>query len=106
LLDELSERRAALDQRKQPDLLRLQQTKPVRRLVAQQFPRDDWTQPDEQGCQMVEAKPQKCQFAVVWKQGRDQGAERARAVGMETSVRTRASENTAPDVPLFGKRCA
>ena len=71
LLDELGERRPALvrgdsgygnegilltlEQRKQPYLLRLRQTQNVQRLVAQQFTRDDWSRPDNHGCQMVEA---------------------------------------------------
>ena len=74
LLDELGERRPALvrgdsgygvegillelESRKQPYLLRLRQTKNVQRLVAQQFARDDWSRPDSQGCQMVEAQLQ------------------------------------------------
>jgi hypothetical protein len=74
LLDELGERRPALvrgdsgygnegtlltlEERKQPYLLRLRQTKNVQRLVAQQFARDDWSRPDNQGCQMVEAQLQ------------------------------------------------
>ena len=32
-----------LEERKQPYLLRLRQTKNVQRLVAQQFARDDWS---------------------------------------------------------------
>ena len=44
-----------LEERRQPYLLRLRQTKNVQRLVAQQFARDDWSRPDNQGCQMVEA---------------------------------------------------
>jgi hypothetical protein len=47
-----------LEQRKQPYLLRLRQTKNVQRLVAQQFTRQDWSRPDNQGCQMVEAQLQ------------------------------------------------
>jgi Transposase DDE domain group 1 len=47
-----------LEERKQPYLLRLRQTKNVQRLVAQQFARDDWSRPDNQGCQMVEAQLQ------------------------------------------------
>jgi len=74
LLDELGERRPALvrgdsgygnegilltlEQRKQPYLLRLRQTKNVQRLVAQQFARDDWSRADNHGCQMVEAELQ------------------------------------------------
>jgi Transposase DDE domain group 1 len=74
LLDELGERRPALvrgdsgygnegillelESRGQPYLLRLRQTKNVQRLVAQQFSRDDWSWPDNQGCQMVEAQLQ------------------------------------------------
>jgi hypothetical protein len=74
LLDELGERRPALvrgdsgygnegillelESRKQPYLLRLRQTKNVQRLVAQQFTRQDWSRPDNQGCQMVEAQLQ------------------------------------------------
>lgn len=62
LLDELGEGRPALvrgdsgygiegilltlEQRKQPYLLRLRQTKGVQRLVAQQFARDDWSRAD------------------------------------------------------------
>ena len=72
LLDELGERRPALvrgdsgygnegvlltlEERKQPYLLRLRQTKNVQRLVMQQFNRQDWSRPDNQGCQMVEAQ--------------------------------------------------
>jgi hypothetical protein len=71
LLDELGDKRPALvrgrlglrqrghpadaGERKQPYLLRLRQTKNVQRLVAQQFARQDWSRPDNQGCQMVEA---------------------------------------------------
>jgi Transposase DDE domain group 1 len=71
LLDELVDRRPALvrgdsgygneailralEQRGQPYLLRLRQTRNVQRLVAQQFSRQDWSLPDHQGCQMVEA---------------------------------------------------
>jgi hypothetical protein len=47
-----------LEERKQRYLLRLRQTKNVQRLVAQQFTRDDWSRPDNQGCQMVEAQLQ------------------------------------------------
>jgi hypothetical protein len=47
-----------LEQRQQPYLLRLRQTKNVQRLVAQQFARQDWSRPDSQGCQMVEAQLQ------------------------------------------------
>jgi len=46
---------ATLEARNQPYLLRLRQTKNVQRLVAQQFCRQDWSRPDNQGCQMVEA---------------------------------------------------
>ena len=74
LLDELGDKRPALvrgdsgygnegillelEQRAQPYLLRLRQTKNVQRLVAQQFSRTDWSRPDRQGCQMVEAQLQ------------------------------------------------
>jgi hypothetical protein len=74
LLDELGDRRPALvrgdsgygnegilltlEQRQQPYLLRLRQTKNVQRLVAQQFASQDWSRPDNQGCQMVEAQLQ------------------------------------------------
>lgn len=44
----------ALEQRGQPYLLRLRQTKNVQRLVARQFARLDWSRPDAQGCQVVE----------------------------------------------------
>ncbi|MBC7733674.1 MAG: transposase, partial [Bacteriovorax sp.] len=40
--------------RGQPYLLRLRQTANVQRLVVQQFARQDWSRPDNQGCQMVE----------------------------------------------------
>ncbi len=43
-----------LESRGQPYLLRLRQTANVQRLVAQQFARQDWSRPDNQGCQMVE----------------------------------------------------
>ena len=43
-----------LEERKQPYLLRLRQTKNVLRLVEREFVRNDWTKPDSQGCQMVE----------------------------------------------------
>ena len=72
LLDELGERRPALvrgdsgygnegilltlEERAQPYLLRLGQTRNVQRLVAQQFARTDWSRADSQGCQMVEAQ--------------------------------------------------
>jgi hypothetical protein len=72
LLDELGDKRPALvrgdsgygnegillelEQRSQPYLLRLRQTANVQRLVAQQFGRQDWSRPDSQGCQMVEAQ--------------------------------------------------
>ncbi len=74
LLDELGDKRPALvrgdcgygnegilltlEERRQPYLLRLRQTKNVQRLVAQQFARDDWSRPDNQGCQMVQAQLQ------------------------------------------------
>lgn len=74
LLDELGDKRPALvrgdsgygnegilvelERRAQPYLLRLRQTKNVQRLVAQQFGRSDWSRPDSQGCQMVEAELQ------------------------------------------------
>ncbi|MFN7482672.1 MAG: transposase [Betaproteobacteria bacterium] len=45
-----------LEERDQPYLLRLRQTKTVQRLVAQQFGRQDRSRPDNQGCQMVEAQ--------------------------------------------------
>ena len=70
LLDELGEQRPALvrgdcgygnegilielEQRSQPYLLRLRQTKNVQRLVARQFGRGDWSRADTQGCQAVE----------------------------------------------------
>lgn len=70
LLDELGDRRPALvrgdcgygnegilvelEQRGQPYLLRLRQTKNVQRLVARQFSRMDWSRSDAQGCQVVE----------------------------------------------------
>jgi hypothetical protein len=47
-----------LEEHQQPYLLRLRQTKNVQRLVAQQFARQDWSRPDSQGCQMVEAQLQ------------------------------------------------
>jgi hypothetical protein len=47
-----------LEARMQPYLLRLRQTKNVQRLVAQQFARNDWSQPDSQGCQRVQAQLQ------------------------------------------------
>lgn len=47
-----------LESRAQPYLLRLRQTKSVQRLVAQQFAREDWSRPDSQGCQMVQAELQ------------------------------------------------
>ncbi len=47
-----------LEERDQPYLLRLRQTKNVQRLVAQQFSRQDWSRPDDQGCQMVVASLQ------------------------------------------------
>jgi hypothetical protein len=47
-----------LESRDQRYLLRLRQTKNVQRLVAQQFARHDWSRPDSQGCQMVEAQLQ------------------------------------------------
>ena len=43
-----------LESRGQAYLLRLRQTANVQRLVAQQFARQDWSRPDNQGCQMVE----------------------------------------------------
>lgn len=43
-----------LEQRRQPYLLRLRQTKNVQRLVARQFGRGDWSRTDAQGCQAVE----------------------------------------------------
>jgi Transposase DDE domain group 1 len=74
LLDELGNKRPALvrgdsgygnegvlvelESRGQPYLLRLRQTANVQRLVAQQFGRSDWSRPDNQGCQMVEAQLQ------------------------------------------------
>jgi Transposase DDE domain group 1 len=70
LLDELDDKRPALvrgdsgfgnegillelEGRNQPYLLRLRQTANVQRLVAQQFDRSHWSQPDNHGCQMVE----------------------------------------------------
>ena len=70
VLDELGSRRPAivrgdcgygnegilveLEQRQQPYLLRLRQTKNVQRLIARQFGRSDWSRPDAQGCQVVE----------------------------------------------------
>jgi Transposase DDE domain group 1 len=72
LLDELKERRpelvrgdcgygnegilVELEQRQQPYLLRLRQTKNIKRLIERQFARQDWTQPDAQGWQAVESK--------------------------------------------------
>ena len=47
-----------LEERDQPYLLRLRQTKNVQRLVAQQFARQDWSRPDKQGCQMVQTSLQ------------------------------------------------
>ena len=74
LLDELGDKRPALvrgdsgygnegiltelESRGQRYLLRLRQTRNVQRLVAQQFSRQDWSRPDSQGCQMVEAQLQ------------------------------------------------
>ena len=70
LLDELGEQRPALvrgdsgygnegilltlEERNQPYLLRLRQTANVQRLVARQFERYGWSEPDQQGCQMIE----------------------------------------------------
>ena len=70
LLDELGDKRPAivrgdcgygnegilveLEQRKQPYLLRLRQTKNVQRLVLRHSTRMDWSRPDAQGCQVVE----------------------------------------------------
>jgi Transposase DDE domain group 1 len=70
LLDELGDKRPALvrgdsgygnegilvelESRGPPYLLRMRQTANVQRLVAQQFARQDWSRPDNQGCQMVE----------------------------------------------------
>jgi hypothetical protein len=72
LLDELADRRPALvrgdsgygnegvllelEARSVPYLLRLRQTANVQRLVAQAFGRTDWSRPDAQGCQMIEAQ--------------------------------------------------
>jgi hypothetical protein len=50
--------RQQLEERDQPYLPRLRQTQNVQRLVAQQCARDDWSRPDSQGCQMVEASLQ------------------------------------------------
>lgn len=47
-----------LEQRSQPYLLRLRQTRNVQRLVAQQFARQDWSRADNQGCQMAQAQLQ------------------------------------------------
>ncbi len=47
-----------LESQGQRYLLRLRQTKNVQRLVAQQFAREDWSRPDNQGCQMVQAQLQ------------------------------------------------
>jgi hypothetical protein len=74
LLDELGDKRPALvrgdcgygnegilvelEQRHQPYLLRLRQTKNVQRLVARQFSRTDWSRPDAQGCQVVQDRLQ------------------------------------------------
>ena len=74
LLDDLDDRRPALvrgdsgygnegillelESRAQPYLLRLRQTANVQRLVAMQFARQDWSRPDNQGCQMVEDRLQ------------------------------------------------
>jgi len=46
------------EERRQPYLLRMRQTKNVQRLEAQQFSRQDWSRPDSQGCQMAEARLQ------------------------------------------------
>jgi len=43
-----------LEHRAQPCLLRLRQTANQQRLVAMQFARQDWSRPDNHGCQMVE----------------------------------------------------
>lgn len=80
LLDELGDKRPALvrgdsgygnegillelESRAQRYLLRLRQTKNVQRLVAQQFSRTDWSRPDSQGCQMVEAQLQLLGWSV------------------------------------------
>ncbi len=74
LLDELGDQRPALvrgdsgygnegilvqlEERDQPYLLRLRQTANVKRLVAMAFSRTDWSRPDTQGCQMIEAQVQ------------------------------------------------
>ena len=56
VLDELGERRAALVR---GDCgYGNEGTKNVQRLVAQQFSRDDWSRPDNPGCQMVRAQLQ------------------------------------------------
>jgi hypothetical protein len=47
-----------LEARTQPSLLRLRQSANVQRLVRQQFTREDWSRPDSQGCQMVQAQLQ------------------------------------------------
>jgi len=72
LLDELGDKQPALvrgdsgygnegillqlEDRDQPYLLRLRQTANVQRLVALAFSRTDWSRPDAQGCQMIEAE--------------------------------------------------
>lgn len=72
LLDELGQKRPALvrgdsgygnegillelEQREQRYLLRLRQTANVRRLVAMEFARTDWSRPDSQGCRMIEGQ--------------------------------------------------
>lgn len=43
------------EQRKQPYLFRLRQTKNVQRLVTRQFERTDWSRADSQGCQAIDA---------------------------------------------------
>ena len=45
-----------LEQREQRYLLRLRQTANVKRLVAMAFGRQDWSRPDNQGCQMIEGQ--------------------------------------------------
>jgi hypothetical protein len=45
-----------LEERGQRYLLRLRQTANVKRLVAMAFGRTDWSRPDTQGCQMIEAQ--------------------------------------------------
>lgn len=116
LLDELGEQRrptlvrgdcgygnegilTVLEERKQPYLLRLRQTKNVKRLVARQLGRTDWTRVDDQGWQAVEDQLQldgwsaKRRVVILRKRLPEEQAGKNRDTGAAQQLRLRLADD-------------